>query len=109
MEYAGHVNVYVCPIGHETVTQNLADGVTPFMIGCRGANGFCDEMAHSSFYRVEQSLRPSFVWEKSIHHSKNAARFANERLGPGPKNGPTTIGTAWRRKCLSTMKRADCI
>lgn len=62
-EQAGKINIYTCPEGHKTVTMNLADGVTPFMIRCRSICG-CEAMANSCMYQCDQNTRPSYVWEK---------------------------------------------
>lgn len=70
-EAKGRVNVYVCPYGHRTVTKNVAEGTTPFMIGCppckaAGAvplkTGFRSVMAESSFYRVDQTQEHTHEW-----------------------------------------------
>lgn len=56
-------NTYTCPKRHATRTVDVADGVTPFMIGCKELG--CTEMAESAFYPKE--LRPLHVpgpkWE----------------------------------------------
>ena len=70
-EARGAVNVYACPYGHETVTRNMDEGVTPYMIGCPtckaagtppNEKGFRWPMAESSFYRVDQFLAHSHEW-----------------------------------------------
>lgn len=50
----GKFNIYDCKkCGGVTVTQDVDDGVTPFMIGCRAKGlGRCKEFAQSRFYRV---------------------------------------------------------
>lgn len=69
MESTGKKNVYICEkCKRKTITVNLADGVTPFMIQCR-ADGMaavkvCDGMAQSSFYMVDQSLPADWGWYK---------------------------------------------
>ena len=56
-------NIYRCPRGHETITIDLDEGTTPFMIGCRYDG--CDLDAHSSFYRVDMRGRvPTHAWYK---------------------------------------------
>lgn len=60
MEKKGMINIYTCEDGHRTVTGNLSDGVTPFMIGCRQPH--CKKEAHSCFYRVPQDSKPEYVW-----------------------------------------------
>lgn len=64
MEAANKVNVYKCEeCGHETVTVNRDEGVTPFMIKCRAMNGVtCKAMARSLMYRVNQNRRPDWEW-----------------------------------------------
>lgn len=47
-------NLYRCPKGHETITVDRDEGVTPFMLLCRHSG--CTEMAQSSFYQVDQKL-----------------------------------------------------
>ncbi|MEK6829012.1 MAG: hypothetical protein AABY15_02715 [Nanoarchaeota archaeon] len=64
MEDLGKINVYTCQsCSKKITTQNKAEGVTPFMIGC-DAEG-CEGMAHSAFYRVAQDLSPiDYYWVK---------------------------------------------
>jgi len=64
MENAGEKNAYVCQkCGGETVTVNLADGVTPFVIKCRARwPGECDGMAQSRFYQIDQSRLADWGW-----------------------------------------------
>lgn len=61
----GRKNVYTCrKCGGKTITIDIHDGVTPFMLGCRasGRDGDCDGMAESSFYRVHPAT-PDAEWE----------------------------------------------
>ena len=67
----GRENVYTCDkCGGYTVTRDVDDGVTPFMIGCRssGKEGDCDGKAYSSFYpkgpRPARIPAPSWEWYK---------------------------------------------
>jgi hypothetical protein len=59
----GKVNVYTCATcGGETVTIDVDDGVTPFMLGCRAKDG-CRGMAQSSFYRPHAGRgEPAWEW-----------------------------------------------
>jgi hypothetical protein len=57
---AGKKNVYTCPQGHETVTVDLVDGTTPFMISCRTPG--CGATAQSSFYGVDQARDALWEW-----------------------------------------------
>ena len=70
-ESSGLINVYVCDFGHKTVTRNIDQGTTPFMIGCPTCKaagtpltqkGFRSVMARSSIYRVDQSLAWTHEW-----------------------------------------------
>ena len=61
-------NVYVCEeCGGYTVTVDIDEGVTPFMLGCRasGDEDSCDGMAMSQFY--PEGRRPPYIpapeWE----------------------------------------------
>ena len=76
------INVYRCQYGCHTVTVDVDDGVTPFMIQCRsrstperpikakylGEEGFCKGTAESSFYpRGPKPLHigePKWEWYK---------------------------------------------
>lgn len=61
----GYKNVYRCPkCGGHTVTIDVDEGVTPFMLRCRasGREGDCDGMAESSFYRVPPDVIPQWGW-----------------------------------------------
>ncbi|MDE2103414.1 MAG: hypothetical protein KGL39_39600 [Patescibacteria group bacterium] len=61
------INVYVCPTCHGfTVTIDIHEGVTPFLLGCRatGQPGDCRGMARSSFYPKERPVHiPAPAWE----------------------------------------------
>jgi hypothetical protein len=51
--FQGRENVYTCNrCGGFTVTVDLEEGTTPFMIDCRasGEQGDCEGDAHSAFY-----------------------------------------------------------
>jgi len=58
----GRKNVYVCgACGHRTVTIDVDEGTTPFMISCTE----CDEAAYSQFYADEsQDMTPTHEWRK---------------------------------------------
>lgn len=74
----GKKNVYKCAhCGAETVTVDLDEGVTPFMIDCDK----CGEMMTSSFYNVDQDLEPTHEWympgaEERIRLAASLAGFA---------------------------------
>jgi len=61
----GVKNIYTCgTCGGHIVTQDLTDGVTPFMINCQATVG-CSGRMTSSMYRVfdpQDKLRPSHEW-----------------------------------------------
>lgn len=61
----GRKNIYTCrKCGGKTVTIDVDEGVTPFMLGCRasGQEDDCDGLAESSFYRVPADA-PAADWE----------------------------------------------
>ena len=64
----GYKNIYTCPkCGGQTVTIDVDEGVTPFMLRCRatGQEGDCDGMAQSCMYRVPaDSPEPQWEWFK---------------------------------------------
>lgn len=68
METEPRINVYVCQVcGGHTVTVDVDEGVTPFMIGCRRQQGprrQCKGIAQSSFYqRVPLHIgEPQWEW-----------------------------------------------
>lgn len=66
MSYQGKKNVYTCPKGHKTVTVDVDEGVTPFMLRCRQKDDDgkhnCTEMARSSMYQVDQELKAEYEW-----------------------------------------------
>lgn len=87
MEKKGQINVYVCPAGHKTITENLDDGTTPMIIGCEHPRPYsstlpCGEMAKSSFYRVDQTLKAGFEWYKPTD-LKAIARRLREHVRMG--------------------------
>lgn len=67
----GRENVYVCEqCGGFTVTVDIDDGVTPFMLGCRalGEEGLCEGLAYSELYppgpRPPHIPAPAWEWYK---------------------------------------------
>lgn len=69
---APRLNVYRCQVcGGATVTVDLDEGTTPFMLGCRAeslaggrrASGKCSGMAQSSMYRVAP------LWLAHVSHA----------------------------------------
>jgi hypothetical protein len=75
------INVYICQkCGGHTVTVDVDEGVTPFMIGCRSGHFVkfgrgkarvkksCNGMAHSSFYprgpKPDYIKEPAWEWFK---------------------------------------------
>lgn len=61
----GRKNIYTCKkCGGVTITIDIDDGVTPFMIRCRasGNEDRCDGMAQSCMYRVPVET-PDAEWE----------------------------------------------
>ena len=62
-EKANKINVYTCEqCGHEHVTVNAVDGVTPFMIRCRDTIACQKGECYSAMYRCDQNRRPSWEW-----------------------------------------------
>jgi hypothetical protein len=65
VRHYGYKNVYTCQkCGGKTITLDLAEGVTPFMLGCRASgNEFeCDGFAQSAMYRIPHDT-PEHGWE----------------------------------------------
>lgn len=61
----GYKNIYTCEkCGGRTITLDVDEGVTPFMIGCRasGDEFTCNGMAQSSMYRIPEDT-PEHQWE----------------------------------------------
>jgi len=55
-------NVYTCQeCGGKIVTEDVDEGVTPFMLKCRATEG-CDGNMWSAFYRCDQTLPAGFEW-----------------------------------------------
>lgn len=64
MSFDGRINVYVCEsCGGKTVTKDVDEGVTPFMLCCR-ATLDCEGYAYSSHYRVDQAQPWGWEWFK---------------------------------------------
>lgn len=73
LAHPDRVNVYVCQkCGGYTVTIDIHEGITPFMIRCRasGKEGDCSGMAESSFYpkgKLPAHIQPpAWEWFKPI-------------------------------------------
>lgn len=85
MSYKGKKNVYTCPHGHKTVTVDVDDGTTPFMLRCRqradDGKHNCTEMARSSFYQVNQSLEAEFEWYKPDIKKVSKSEKEHVRMG----------------------------
>lgn len=94
------INVYVCEYNCLTVTVDVDEGVTPFMIKCRrrstkerplnpaltGADGECKGTARSSFYPKGPKPRhigdPTHEWYKPDSlHGLSAAEIQHVRQG----------------------------
>lgn len=60
------INIYECEKGHQTITRDCEEGVTPFMIECTHEG--CDLMARSNFYQVDQNATPSYEWYKPSNY-----------------------------------------
>jgi hypothetical protein len=64
------LNAYTCSTcGGKTVTIDIDDGVTPFMLNCRAsgkASGGCPGTAQSAMYRVNPATigEPAWEWYK---------------------------------------------
>jgi hypothetical protein len=55
------INAYECFFGHQTITKDLDEGVTPFIIGC-GHSG-CGGEARSYMYPDwAQDMTPTYEW-----------------------------------------------
>lgn len=71
MSFKNRENVYTCQkCGGMTVTVDIDEGVTPFMLNCRasGKEGDCDGGAYSAFYpegpRPAHIPSPAWEWYK---------------------------------------------
>jgi hypothetical protein len=54
------LNMYTCDNDHNTITIDLNEGVTPFMIDCMTLD--CGLIARSHFYNVSPELIPAYEW-----------------------------------------------
>ncbi len=62
--FQGKKNIYTCErCAEHIVTIDRDPGVTPFMIPCK-CTFHCKGMMRSSFYRVDQSMKPRWEWFK---------------------------------------------
>jgi len=71
MSFQGKKNIYTCPKGHQTVTVDVDDGTTPFMLRCRQRDDDgkhnCTEFSQSSGYNLtpdQQLFEPEYEWFK---------------------------------------------
>lgn len=90
---AGKKNVYTCPQGHETVTVDLVDGTTPFMISCRTPG--CGATAQSSFYGVDQARDALWSWYRPDDTEKGglaAAMRKHVEMGGWPLREHAELG-----------------
>jgi hypothetical protein len=73
---SGKINAYDCQAcGKPTVTIDVDDGVTPFMIGCRVTGG-CRGFAQSRFYQNVAGLTPTYEWYKPA--AKKVSRLSRD-------------------------------
>lgn len=84
MSLKGRENVYTCRnCGGHTVTIDVDEGVTPFLLDCRasGREGDCDGIAQSACYpkglRPPQIPAPAWEWYKP---SPSEARKLNRAM-----------------------------
>ena len=76
-------NLYRCQeCGFIVVTIDKAEGVTPFMIGCRSKK--CQGEMYSSFYSCGQSLRATYEW---YHPNKIRQLFLHRLTKKDVKEG----------------------
>lgn len=80
MESKGKINIYKCASGHNNITINADEGVTPMIISCREKN--CGKNATSMFYNVRQDLKPRFEWYRPPA-SKKLNRYEAEHVNQG--------------------------
>jgi len=60
MSFKDKINVYKCTFGHEMITKDIDEGVTPMYLTCDKCGGY----SRSSFYNVDQSLKHTHEWYK---------------------------------------------
>ena len=77
MEAKGKINIYKCTSGHNNITINRDEGVTPMIISCREKN--CGKQAMSCFYNVRQDLKPTLEWYRPPA-SKKLNRYEAEHV-----------------------------
>ena len=112
------LNVYVCEYNCLTVTVDVDEGVTPFMIGCRSRSrpdrpikeefltkdGFCKGSANSRFYpkvpKPPHIKDPEWEWYKPTELEIEAEIVGNERQREN-------ILEHWRRGGLFLRPRTD--
>lgn len=77
------INVYICAYGHQTVTLDADEGVTPFIIGCDRRN--CGLDARSSFYHDSlQDREPTHEWyTPSEAEQRKLDRWTREHVQKG--------------------------
>lgn len=104
MSFKGKKNVYTCELGHQVVTVDDDEGVTPFMTMC--AVPGCGHWAQSSMYRVDQSLEPHLHWFRppkadwfryspaTIEHLKRGGLIRSDVKLPNRPAGTDTSGGA---------------
>jgi hypothetical protein len=55
-------NIYECPAGHLTVTEDRDEGVTPMFMECKRPG--CNRQSASMMYNVPQFLTAEYEWYK---------------------------------------------
>lgn len=91
-------NVYTCPkCRGYTVTVDVDEGVTPFLLDCRasGREADCDGMARSAMY--PQGPRPAHIPEPAWEWFKPTGK-AYKRLSPAMKDHVDRGGLDIRRR-----------
>lgn len=65
MSNVGKKNRYVCQrCGHNVVTVDKDEGVTPFMLSHREVGSLCPGIMQSNFYKTEATAVATFEWFK---------------------------------------------
>lgn len=77
------INAYTCSNRHRTITIDLVEGVTPFMIRCPHPG--CQEMAQSCMYQTGQKQQPTHEWYKPTEeemHKEAEVSFESYKQTP---------------------------
>lgn len=97
------INVYQCKNSHLTVTVDVDEGVTPFMISCK--TPLCNSSANSSFY--PKGPKPSNIPDPQWEWALPTKEQVEEIIAKHPEASPDDIREYYDGSHLHLFPRSN--